>query len=95
MPEDKNNELDNLNAPQAHCHSGSCGCAGLADDSDEFYDFTSEQKPQPITQEKPHPKTAEELEQILASIPEIGGAKNSPEPTKFGDWAHNGKAVDF
>jgi hypothetical protein len=82
------------NQTQGHCHSGACGCAGLADDGDEFYEFSDEQVTQkPL--EKPHPKNDAELAEILANIPEVGGLKSGAEPTKHGDWAHNGKAVDF
>jgi hypothetical protein len=27
-------------------------------------------------------------------VPEIGGAKG-PEPTRYGDWEHNGRCTDF
>jgi hypothetical protein len=28
-------------------------------------------------------------------VKEIGGRTDGPEPTRYGDWEHNGKCVDF
>jgi hypothetical protein len=28
-------------------------------------------------------------------VREIGGRKDGPEPTRFGDWERNGRCVDF
>jgi hypothetical protein len=28
-------------------------------------------------------------------IPEIGGRKDGPEPTRYGDWEKNGRCIDF
>jgi hypothetical protein len=34
--------------------------------------------------------------QPIAPKPEeIGGRKNGPEPTRYGDWEKDGKCVDF
>jgi hypothetical protein len=30
-----------------------------------------------------------------ARVPEIGGRKDGPEPTRYGDWEKNGRCVDF
>lgn len=30
-----------------------------------------------------------------ARVREIGGRKDGPEPTRFGDWERNGRCVDF
>jgi hypothetical protein len=30
-----------------------------------------------------------------ARVREIGGRKDGPEPTRFGDWEKNGRCVDF
>lgn len=32
---------------------------------------------------------------VAARIPEIGGRKDGPEPTRYGDWEKNGRCVDF
>ncbi len=51
--------------------------------------------------EKPHepilpsPSSAPEAVQPAAPKPrEIGGPKG-PEPTRYGDWEHNGRCTDF
>lgn len=28
-------------------------------------------------------------------VPEIGGRKDGPEPTRYGDWEKNGRCIDF
>ena len=28
-------------------------------------------------------------------VREIGGRKNGPEPTRYGDWEKNGRCIDF
>lgn len=31
---------------------------------------------------------------LAGRVPEIGGYKG-PEPTRYGDWEHNGRCTDF
>lgn len=28
-------------------------------------------------------------------VPEIGGRKDGPDPTRYGDWEKNGRCIDF
>jgi hypothetical protein len=28
-------------------------------------------------------------------VPEIGGRRDGPEPTRYGDWEKNGRCIDF
>lgn len=28
-------------------------------------------------------------------IPEIGGRRDGPDPTRYGDWEKNGRCIDF
>jgi hypothetical protein len=30
-----------------------------------------------------------------AEVVEIGGRKDGPEPTRYGDWEKNGRCIDF
>ena len=30
-----------------------------------------------------------------APVREIGGRKDGPEPTRYGDWEKNGRCIDF
>jgi hypothetical protein len=81
-----------------HCNNhGNCGCAGLTDDGDEFYDFSTPEKVEekPAMREVIHPKDNAELEKILAAIPEVGGSKTTDNPTAHGDWALKGRVSDF
>lgn len=41
------------------------------------------------TAESAHPATEP------GKVREIGGRKDGPEPTRFGDWERNGRCVDF
>lgn len=40
-----------------------------------------------------------ELPAVDATVPaataEIGGRRNGPEPTRFGDWEKQGRCIDF
>jgi len=29
------------------------------------------------------------------AVPEIGGRRDGPEPTRYGDWEKNGRCIDF
>lgn len=29
------------------------------------------------------------------SVPEIGGRRDGPEPTRYGDWEKSGRCIDF
>ncbi|MGH8460835.1 MAG: DUF1674 domain-containing protein [Stenotrophobium sp.] len=33
--------------------------------------------------------------QNIAEVVEIGGRKDGPEPTRYGDWEKNGRCIDF
>ena len=35
------------------------------------------------------------LEQEKAPVPEIGGRRDGPDPTRYGDWEKNGRCIDF
>jgi hypothetical protein len=35
-----------------------------------------------------HPSTA-------GQVPEIGGRRDGPDPTRYGDWEKNGRCIDF
>jgi len=49
--------------------------------------MTEEKKPAPPTPPAPARKLPERPK-------EIGGSKG-PEPTRYGDWEHNGRCTDF
>ena len=47
-----------------------------------------------MTDQKPSPDD-KEAEKDKKELPkEIGGTKG-PEPTRYGDWEHNGRCTDF
>jgi hypothetical protein len=31
----------------------------------------------------------------VVPVPEIGGRKDGPDPTRYGDWEKNGRCIDF
>lgn len=33
--------------------------------------------------------------QAAGVVPEIGGRKDGPDPTRYGDWEKNGRCIDF
>lgn len=33
--------------------------------------------------------------QTPGAVPEIGGRKDGPDPTRYGDWEKNGRCIDF
>jgi len=37
---------------------------------------------------EPHASTA-------GQVPEIGGRRDGPDPTRYGDWEKNGRCIDF
>ncbi len=34
-------------------------------------------------------------EPVAAPVREIGGRRDGPEPTRYGDWEKNGRCIDF
>lgn len=50
----------------------------------------SDKKP---TQETP--KTKNKTEKKDGDTPEEFGGTKGPEPTRYGDWEHNGRCTDF
>lgn len=32
---------------------------------------------------------------VPGAIPELGGRKEGPDPTRYGDWEKNGRCIDF
>lgn len=34
-------------------------------------------------------------EPASTTVPEIGGRKDGPDPTRYGDWEKNGRCIDF
>jgi hypothetical protein len=45
-------------------------------------------------QDQPASPTPPPQRPVLPAVPEIGG-KTGPEPTRYGDWEHNGRCIDF
>ena len=39
--------------------------------------------------------TATTQESAPGTVREIGGRKDGPEPTRYGDWEKNGRCIDF
>lgn len=35
------------------------------------------------------------MTQTPGVVPEIGGRKDGPDPTRYGDWEKNGRCIDF
>ena len=31
----------------------------------------------------------------VGQVPEIGGRRDGPDPTRYGDWEKNGRCIDF
>ncbi|HEX4895085.1 MAG TPA: DUF1674 domain-containing protein [Solimonas sp.] len=42
-----------------------------------------------LGQEQPTPAPVPE------KVPELGGRRDGPEPTRYGDWEKNGRCIDF
>ena len=38
----------------------------------------------------PEPKAV-----VEGVVPEIGGRRDGPDPTRYGDWEKNGRCIDF
>lgn len=57
-------------------------------------DDTTTSKPVPGPAERANRPTAPTPARPAAPVPEIGGFKG-PEPTRYGDWEHNGRCTDF
>jgi hypothetical protein len=36
-----------------------------------------------------------ELVKARTPVPEIGGRRDGPDPTRYGDWEKNGRCIDF
>lgn len=34
-------------------------------------------------------------ESKAGQVPEIGGRRDGPDPTRYGDWEKNGRCIDF
>jgi Protein of unknown function (DUF1674) len=32
---------------------------------------------------------------LTGQVPEIGGRRDGPDPTRYGDWEKNGRCIDF
>lgn len=32
---------------------------------------------------------------LAGQVPEIGGRRDGPDPTRYGDWEKNGRCIDF
>jgi hypothetical protein len=41
------------------------------------------------------PPAAPVVEQAAEPVREIGGRRDGPEPTRYGDWEKNGRCIDF
>ena len=50
-----------------------------------------------LRQKKPEPAIVNALQAEPATSPvkEIGGRRDGPEPTRYGDWEKNGRCIDF
>ncbi len=48
-----------------------------------------------ITSKKPSPEKPEDKKDNNIKKPEEFGGTKGPEPTRYGDWEHNGRCSDF
>jgi len=32
---------------------------------------------------------------MAGQVPELGGRRDGPDPTRYGDWEKNGRCIDF
>ena len=62
----------------------------MSDKPKRTYKQTTVTTGQPAAQDRPEAKIPESDDQAR----EIGGPKG-PEPTRFGDWEHKGRCIDF
>lgn len=53
----------------------------------------TEIKPVPLAQLLKHEQPAMQVKP--EPVREIGGRKDGPDPTRYGDWEKNGRCVDF
>jgi hypothetical protein len=54
--------------------------------------------PEPTVHPNPpeaQPAAVPLAELIRKPVREIGGRKDGPEPTRYGDWEKNGRCIDF
>jgi len=63
--------------------------------------------PDPQAAEKPAPEPVLPLADLLRQlpapqlsapvepVPEFGGRRDGPDPTRYGDWEKNGRCIDF
>jgi len=40
-------------------------------------------------------KTQPAAEPVPEPAPEVGGRRDGPDPTRYGDWEKNGRCIDF
>lgn len=45
--------------------------------------------------EKTQPAADQAAEQDPEPAPEVGGRRDGPDPTRYGDWEKNGRCIDF
>lgn len=61
-------------------------------DAVSLSEFIASQAPKAAA---PDPVMAQTPGVVPGTIPEIGGRKDGPDPTRYGDWEKNGRCIDF